>query len=580
MRVRPRLPWLVLGLALAVALVGAAANRSAEAGAQATGGADVALVRLAPGNPPRADLVLLDATGRTPGSRLGPLRASPRPVGPLTLTPDGNTILFTGGLGERDRGRYVTSRSDIFAADLATAGVRRLTRLGDAGTPVVSPDGRTVLFARQSAPRDLRRVGSNLWVMSADGSDPRALTPLRPGRLDSPGSFSPDGRGIVFARTIFGGRDERVAASRIWSIGADASAPTPLAEGRDPAVAPDGSRVAFVRAGEGEICGGEVCRPAGDVFTMAADGTDQRPLTRSRVDEGRPSWSPDGALLAIERRAEVGNGATTSVWLLNADGGCLRPLARDLSRVVGYSGPAWRPGAAPGPLTCPGPAPDPALATRIPLGLPTLAEARRSTDYPLYWLGPRYRGRRPAVVLREDRTQRLPGVGRLPRVRTTTVIYGDCARAPDRRGCESIHFQVSPVCSIPPAPRRGPGAGPLRRIRLRGAAAFLFAGGMWELHTRHVVVRVFAGGRRGRQVLVALRGLNPPAGGVRAGRPLPPPAPGALSDGLPCHRAFDFLGRPIPPGWVGDVVRQRGSWRRKRPIPGISRHLRAPSHPA
>jgi hypothetical protein len=132
---------------------------------------------------------------------------------------------------------------------------------------------------------------------------------------------------------------------------------------------------------------------------------------------------------------------------------------------------------------------------------------------------------------------------------STTLIYGDCARAHDRRGCPPVQFLVWPVCSTPGPLHPGRLGDPVRRTRIRGAAAFLaflFVGGMWELHTRHVMVRVFAGGREGRRVLAALRGLNPPSVRAGAGRALRP-APGALRGRLACQPAFSFLGRPIRP---------------------------------
>jgi hypothetical protein len=58
----------------------------------------------------------------------------------------------------------------------------------------------------------------------------------------------------------------------------------------------------------------------GDIFSMAADGSDQRNLTRTPdAYDFYPAWSPDGTRIAFVRD---GNGVTgpSSVFVMNADG--------------------------------------------------------------------------------------------------------------------------------------------------------------------------------------------------------------------------------------------------------------------
>jgi hypothetical protein len=278
---------------------------------------------------------------------------------------------------------------------------------------------------------------------------------------------------------------------------------------------------------------------------MAADGSDQRRLTRSGASEDAPAWSPDGSALAVARAGESANARADSVWLLAADGTCARPLGRDRSRIVDYSGPAWRPGAtAPAACASGGEA---NAARRAPLPVPALAAARRSRAYPLLWLGPEYRGRRVTAILRADAPQRLPGVGRVPRLRNTTLIYADCATAPRGDDCRQIQLQVWPVCAVPPPGKHGPLPSPLpvRRVAVAGTVAYLSAG-HWDLYTGSVVVRGFFTGRLAREVMRSLRGLNALAAGARPGRPLARPARGVIEGTLPCYRAWAFLGRPLP----------------------------------
>lgn len=64
----------------------------------------------------------------------------------------------------------------------------------------------------------------------------------------------------------------------------------------EPAVAPDGRRVAFVSTRDGNP----------EIYVMAADGTAPRRLTDWRRDDMAPLWSPDGTQLAFLRREQGG----------------------------------------------------------------------------------------------------------------------------------------------------------------------------------------------------------------------------------------------------------------------------------
>jgi TolB protein len=60
----------------------------------------------------------------------------------------------------------------------------------------------------------------------------------------------------------------------------------------DPDWSPDGSMIAFNSEYAGES----------HVFTINADGTGLRQVTRGSAFEGHPSWSPDGKYLAVDRQ--------------------------------------------------------------------------------------------------------------------------------------------------------------------------------------------------------------------------------------------------------------------------------------
>lgn len=91
---------------------------------------------------------------------------------------------------------------------------------------------------------------------------------------------------------------------------ASGAAPRQLTFGRrfdhDPAIAPDGRRVAFVRSarrdGDGEGDGEDDEDAATQVWVMPLDGGEARPVTQLSHGAGSPRWSPDGRLLLVTSR--------------------------------------------------------------------------------------------------------------------------------------------------------------------------------------------------------------------------------------------------------------------------------------
>jgi len=85
--------------------------------------------------------------------------------------------------------------------------------------------------------------------------------------------------------------------------------------GLAPAFSPDGRRLAVV--------------VRGDLWTLDADGTHGKQLTRTPGPESAPTWSPDGRLLAFARAG--------AVWTIRADGRGEQRLVPDAAA------PSWSP---------------------------------------------------------------------------------------------------------------------------------------------------------------------------------------------------------------------------------------------
>ena len=206
------------------------------------------------------------------------------------------------------------------SADGAT--VLPLTNNADEdGAPTWSPDGSRIAF-------DSDRNGgvSKIWIMNSDGTG--AFAAAASFSADESPSWSPDGTKIAFAREIGAGNHD------IWVMNSDGGGAATRATGagdeRNPDWSPDGSRIVFQRTGAGLV-------------TMAADGSDQRPLPVP-TDALRPAWSPDGTKIVYDIAPEL--------YVVNADGtGSASPLTTGGTLTLFSQAPNWQP--IPRPATPP-----------------------------------------------------------------------------------------------------------------------------------------------------------------------------------------------------------------------------------
>lgn len=147
-------------------------------------------------------------------------------------TPDSAQLLYCT---DDDLRPPVKNASEIYAVDVATKKVRTLISGGVNTFPVMSPDGRHILFRRM-----IGEMNSEVFVADADGANSRNLT-NHPSFEGWP-SWSPDGRRIAFA-------GNRNANYQIFLMNADGSNVRLLAntEGRAtvPRWSPDGRRIYF-----------------------------------------------------------------------------------------------------------------------------------------------------------------------------------------------------------------------------------------------------------------------------------------------------------------------------------------------
>jgi Tol biopolymer transport system component len=266
---------------------------------------------------------------------------------------DGSSITFTG-IGGKVEGTsaFALEGTQIYVVGADGAGLRPVPGTTESIGPVLSPDGRSVAFTRiRERKRRTPRRGEEVlyrswsaWIAGVDGDGSTRLTPWRNGLRISPSSFSPDGSTLVMSRS----KGTR-AGPELVAIRLDGGGSTVITRNASGGVySPDGSRIAFLR-GDG--------KGATDLFTIGADGSDARRLTRTpKRIEVWPSWDPSGRRLVVTRVSAKTErkffGFGDAVIEMNADGSCPRTILRN--RDIAFYGATWQPG--PGreaaPISC------------------------------------------------------------------------------------------------------------------------------------------------------------------------------------------------------------------------------------
>ena len=199
-------------------------------------------------------------------------------------------------------------------------------------SPAISPDGKWLAFASN------RLQNAELYLMDLTTRSLQQLT--HTDELDEyMPAFSPDGKSIAFVseRTRGGmmlppvqasGSDPKTATIYLMDVDGRNQRPLIDIEGaqRAPVFSPDGQKIAFESKAPGqEVGGGPGSTENNDtleIYVIHTDGTNKKQLTHNDVDDGHPTWAPNGKQIAFT--AMVGD--IYQIFSVNAMGGTAKQL--------------------------------------------------------------------------------------------------------------------------------------------------------------------------------------------------------------------------------------------------------------
>jgi len=184
--------------------------------------------------------------------------------------------------------------------------------------PALSPDGTRIAYC--SIRED---VYSQIYVMKADGTDPKRLTTFNTGDACGP-VWSHDGKKIAFhAFALTSPRRN----PQIWVMDADGSNQKRIVDhGIDPTWSPNDREIAFASDRDRVF----------QIYVMNADGSNAHRITKNKGEDSNPAWAPDGGAIAFSSETE---GDRRGLFIVGPDGSEQRRLA--FSKHQDFCFPAW-----------------------------------------------------------------------------------------------------------------------------------------------------------------------------------------------------------------------------------------------
>ncbi len=211
------------------------------------------------------------------------------------LSPDGKFIVF---YSDRD------GDNEIYRMKLDDRSVEQLTKNNSHDyDPAYSPDG--TMIAYKSTAFDQK---GDIFIMDADGSNPRNLTPDRSDTEEWDPTFTLDGKKIIFVIRTNG--DDMT--DEIAEINTDGTGFKQLTSNNIPdwypSIHPSLDRIVFISKTDP--------KNPDDIYVSALDGTDRVQMTALPGNDADPSWSQFGDKIIFINDQD----GDYDIYMMNADG--------------------------------------------------------------------------------------------------------------------------------------------------------------------------------------------------------------------------------------------------------------------
>ncbi len=247
----------------------------------------------------------------------------------------------------------LTVAANGLADDVPGPAFEDVLSLRSVGSPVISPDGRSILFTVREPDWEKNRYDTEIWLYK-QGKEPFQLTRTADGSSTSP-AWSPDGKWISFTSS----RDERRQIYLIRPDGGEAFRLTDHEEGINSyRWSPDGKKIAFTATepetemaeSREEQYGRFAFEDAEYLLThlWVFDFDPENPGESKRLTEGDDftvgsyRWSPDSTKIAFDHRPDplINSYTKTDISVLDIDSGSISPL---VTQDGSDGGPRWSP---------------------------------------------------------------------------------------------------------------------------------------------------------------------------------------------------------------------------------------------